>query len=52
MSHGLQRVLHTVYLNIINTTLLEKYPTFSCENLVDFYEERLHEETLNLHTHA
>ena len=23
-----------------------------CENLVDFYEARLHGATLNLHTHA
>ena len=32
------------------TTLLEKYPTFFCEILVDFNEARLHEKTLNLHT--
>jgi hypothetical protein len=33
--------------------LLEKYPTlFFCKNLVDFNETRLHESTLNLHTHA
>ena len=33
--------------------LLEKYPTlFFCENLVGFNEARLHEVTLNLHTHA
>ena len=33
--------------------LLEKYPTFFFwENLVDFNEARLHEATLNLHTHA
>ena len=25
---------------------------FFCENLVDFNEARLHEATLNLHTHA
>ena len=36
-----------------NTTLLEKYPTlfYFCKNLVDFNEVRLHEATLNLHTH-
>ena len=34
------------------TILLEKYLTFFCENLVDFNEARLHEATLNLHTHA
>ena len=34
-------------------TLLEKYLTlFFCENLVIFNEARLHEATLNLHTHA
>ena len=39
-----------------NTTILEKYPTilfyFFCENLVDFNKTRLHEATLNVHTHA
>ena len=37
---------------IIHITLLEKYPTFFCEILVDLNEARLHEKTLNLHTHA
>ena len=38
--------------NMINTTLLERYPTlFFCENLEDFNEARLYEATLNLHTH-
>ena len=32
------------------TTLLEKYPTFFCENLVDIDERRLHEATFNLFT--
>ena len=31
--------------------VLEKYPTFFfCENLMDFNEAHLHEESLNLHT--
>ena len=34
------------------TTLLKKYPTFFCENLVDFNEAQLHEATLNPHTHT
>ena len=28
-----------------NTSLLEKYPTLFCENLMDFNEARLHEAT-------
>ena len=32
--------------------LLEKYPTFFYENLVDFNEARLHVAILNLHTYA
>ena len=35
----------------IDATLLETYPSFFYENLVDF-ELRLNEATLNLHTHA
>ena len=35
------------------TPMIEKHPTLLfCENLVDFNEARLHEATLNLHTHA
>ena len=34
------------------TTLLEKYPNFFCENLVDFNEARLQKETLNVHTYT
>ena len=34
----------------INNTLLEKYATFSCENLLDIKEVCLHEA--NLHMHA
>ena len=35
------------------STLLEKYgPYFVLENLVDFNKARLHEATLNLHTHV
>ena len=34
-------------------TLLEMYPTiFSPETLLDFHKTRLHEATLNLHTHT
>ena len=38
----------------VHAALLEKYPTllFICENLVDFNEACLHEETLNLHTYV
>ena len=32
--------------------LLEKYPTFFCENFMDFIEGRLHEATFNLHVHV
>ena len=32
--------------------LLEKYPTFLCETLVEFSEARLYEATLNLHTYV
>ena len=35
-----------------NAALLEKYPTFFCENLVDLNEARLHGATMYLHTHA
>ena len=35
-----------------NTTLLERYPTFFCENLVDYNEARMKETTLKFHTHA
>ena len=33
-------------------TLLEKYQSFFCENLVVYNESRLHEATLNIETHA
>ena len=43
----------TYYLRrFIYTTVLEKNPTFFCENLLDFNKARLHEATLNPHTHA
>ena len=34
------------------TRAVRKVPDFFCKNLVDFNEVRLHEATLNLHTHA
>ena len=46
-------LLAKIVLDQSYTTLLEKYPTlFFYENLVDVNEARLHEATLNLHTHA
>ena len=36
----------------VYTTLLEKYPTFFFENLVDFNEVHLHEGKLNLNMHT
>ena len=39
-------------MNIKSTIMLEKYHTFFCENMVGFSEARLHEATLNPHTHS
>ena len=48
------RNLYTSVLRVYTEyiTLLEKYPIFFYENLVDFNEARLHEANLNLHTHT
>ena len=51
-----QEILNTLQKLYVNnyTTLLEKHPLFSfcCKNQMDCYEARLHEATLNHHTHA
>ena len=46
------RLIVNAILILDNNPLLEKYPTFFCENLGDFNEALLDEATLKLHTHA
>ena len=40
------------WVSLMLFLMFEKYPTFFCENLMDFNEARLHEAILNLHTHT